>query len=109
MNVNAVNVFCDTPLSKALKDQLYDMSEIIKLLLEHGADPNFEAPLSPHAQRKGPCRPVFAAIENGEAWNLSAHDDNLSSLTVEVYEKNALESLLQSWRYPAFHKLRDFF
>ncbi|XP_067936505.1 ankyrin repeat domain-containing protein 50-like isoform X2 [Watersipora subatra] len=59
------NVFCDTPLSKAINDRLYDQSEIIQLLLDYGADPNFEETISRSHRRKGPCKPLFAAIENG--------------------------------------------
>jgi len=62
--LNEPNVFCDTPLSKALKDRLYDQSAIIKILIAAGADVNFEDSRR-SSRRKGPCRPLFAAIENG--------------------------------------------
>ena len=51
-------------MSKALKDRLYDQSEVIQTLLEKGADVNYEDPCD-NTKRKGPCRPLFAAIENG--------------------------------------------
>lgn len=59
-----INVFGDTPLSKAIKCNLYDQTGNIKLLLSHGADPNYESK-SRNARYKGPCKPLFAAIEQG--------------------------------------------
>lgn len=61
---NQSNVFCDSPLSKALKDRLYNQTDNIKTLLKHGADPNYED-TRPNPRRKGHCKPLFAAVENG--------------------------------------------
>ena len=63
-NPNLSNLFCDTPLSKALKVRLYDQSAVIQTLLDNGADVNYED-LRDNTKRKGPCRPLFAAIEIG--------------------------------------------
>lgn len=67
VKLNEANVFGDTPLTKALKDKLYIYTEVIEILLKHGADPNYEAPRRPGVPRKGHTKPLFAAIESGES------------------------------------------
>lgn len=73
---NVGNVFGDTPLTKALKDHLYDQSATIKALVENGADTNYDAGLYA-SRKKGPTKPLFAAIESGKESNWSYKNDLL--------------------------------
>lgn len=78
------NVFGDTPLSKALKDRLYDQTHVIDLLLKYGADPNFEPTITNNSRRKGPSKPIFAAIENGQLTTPFITACNMSSKTKNI-------------------------